>query len=285
MQQGTWRLWENQGVSLPTSLLQSVSMTSSAFGWVVGSDGTALRWDGNIWTDQGPTAGTKSVASVSPGVAWAVGWFYSLGYPKGKISRWNGSEWTTVSHKADPNPYNAIAMLSAENGWIVAGGGATYYLDGWDLIQVPSPASASLYSVSIVSPSDVWSVGEFGTILHWNGAYWAAMPSPVRAKLRSVDMVSGTDGWAVGPQVILRWNGLDWSKLDMPITEYLLCVSMSSSADGWAVGYGGAMLHWNGLEWVRVTGPTTEDLFSVFMVSATDGWAVGGGGTILRYSD
>ena len=77
----TWKLQTSTVLlnanEAPLPSLRSVSFTTAASGWAVGSDGVILRTQdgGNTWTKQ--ISGTKlnlwSVASPTPKSAWAVG--------------------------------------------------------------------------------------------------------------------------------------------------------------------------------------------------------------------
>ncbi len=100
---------------------------------------------------------------------WAVG-------SKGTIQHWNGSDWTSMSIKDQPQ-LNGIWGSGSE---------------------------------------DIWVVGQGGIILHWDNVTWSQFASGIKEDLRAVWGSSAKDVWAVGGNkdpIILRWDG---TKKDLP---------------------------------------------------------------------
>ncbi len=298
--------------------LTSVDMVSATEGWAVGywdraGNGdpwgeTILRWNGvewyewYSWSDDPPLFSVEMIAS---GDGWAAG-------SGGKILRWDGNDWNTVSNPSSDRT-RSVSMVSGTDGWAVGGSGICssgihgkilrWEGDEWS-VWASSIPDRILNSVDMVSTNDGWAVGyycKFGipvdydsVIMRWNGSSWNEVSSPVENILYDVTMVSATDGWAVGEQgVILRWNGSVWNEVDRPALCQLNSVSMASATEGWAVGGGGypcssgepsLILHWDGNVWSKVDSPVSQALNSISMISSEEGWAVGEGGTILHYT-
>ena len=95
------------------------------------------------------------------------------------------------------------------NGWVVGDRGTILQWDGSAWIEVSSPTSTDLRSISIVSTESSWAVGWDGEILNWNGSDWSVVDSPTRGRwLESVTMISPISGWIVGgDRAILRYTG------------------------------------------------------------------------------
>ena len=82
------------------------------------------------------------VAVLSPGAAWAVGWWHDPAGDRTLIERWNGSSWVIVSAPAA----SGVGRLRA---------------------------------VDAVAPGDVWAVGSRGStilVLHYDGSSVVAVP-------------------------------------------------------------------------------------------------------------
>ena len=80
--------------------LTDIDLLDATHGWAVGHNGTALRWDGQVWLAVATPAPGKAlfgVAILSPTDAWAVG---IDGY-SGLILHWDGQAWTRWHSSAD----------------------------------------------------------------------------------------------------------------------------------------------------------------------------------------
>jgi photosystem II stability/assembly factor-like uncharacterized protein len=86
-------------ISSPTdATFESVKIISSNNGWIVGSDGVIIRWDGTTWNlVTSPTSYTlKSVDFISSTEAWAVN--FGVAYASDhSIIRWDGANWNNVT--------------------------------------------------------------------------------------------------------------------------------------------------------------------------------------------
>jgi hypothetical protein len=277
--------------------LDGVSADSATDAWAVGmnfsltrkygacSRTVAVHWNGTGWTQAAtPSPGgalpydhLAAVTALSPGDAWAVGYFARCAHLSfgALILHWNGTAWTRVPIPAlrHPSALTGVSALSSRDIWAVGSvGGKTLVLhwDGhsWTQVASPSPGAGhtgNLDGVSALSRSDVWAVGTDGgqpssrsLVLHWNGTSWARVASPNPG----------------GP-----------SRGDFTDLEG---VSAGSPSDAWAVGYYGhsamntvaktLVLHWNGTSWAQVASPavgSVSALRGVVALSSGNAWATG----------
>jgi hypothetical protein len=138
-----------------------------------------------------------SLVSTSPTDVWAIAGSTVGGDLIGEqIFRWNGQDWSAVSHPA--GSFTAMALISATNGWAVGGGGAIMHWDGHSWQMQTSPVAQTLWSVAFSGSNNGWAVGDDGTILHFDGISWTQVKSPTTATLRKVTLLSPLEGWAVG---------------------------------------------------------------------------------------
>ncbi len=248
--------------------------------WAVGTAGSStliLHWDGTRWSiTSSPNPGTNpqlySVAAISAGDVWAVGYTGGNSGPLTLTEHWNGSTWSAVT---SPNP---------------------------------SPTQNHLFGVTALATNNVWAVGDFintsignlqTLILHWNGTNWVPVtgdnsgPSGLGFSLTAVRAIGANDIWSVGENshtLAEHWNGTSWSKAKTPNTgigqNVLNGVSGSASTDVWEVGYytfgvekRTLIEHWNGASWSIVPSPNSGKvnnvLNGVVAISPTNVWAVG----------
>ena len=121
-----------------------------------------MRWNGGAWNlvlSPTDTLALRSLDMVSADDGWAVGFDLSQ-YEDGTMLHWNGDTWNPVVALRDVLVY-LVAMLSAEEGWVVGDAGIILRWNGSTWRQVPNPAlyRHSLYSVTIASADNGWAVG------------------------------------------------------------------------------------------------------------------------------
>ena len=142
-------------------------MLSATEGWIVGSGGAILRWDGGAWNAvySPTTTALRDVSMVTPNDGWAVG-----GEDAGRvIVRWDGSAWSTVLDDPNSPGLETIAMTSVSDGWAAGQDGTLLH---WDAIQwtpAPNPVDATLHALAITSSASGWAVGDRGVILWYAG--------------------------------------------------------------------------------------------------------------------
>lgn len=257
--------------------LYGIHMVSEDDGWIVGNNGTILRFDGSNWSEVSSPTNSRlnAVEMVSATDGWIVG-------DAGKIFRWDGNNWTEFTDTGSTN-WAGIHMVSATDGWAV-GGGKIIHFDGTSWTDFATLGSG-WNDVFMVSATDGWAVGTGGDIAHYDGVGWTLAVSPGSENLKGVHMVSSSDGWAVGNNGnILRWDGVNWSLFVDTGGTHWQGIYIVSASEGWAVGSSGEIEHWDGTSWTTHTA-TGNQWDAVFMVSSSDGWAVGNGGSIQHYVD
>jgi photosystem II stability/assembly factor-like uncharacterized protein len=262
----------------------SIDMLSATDAWAVGGgdiypSAPILHWDGIEWTAlNNPTDyGLVGIDMLSADNGLAIGFTWRGGQWESGILRWDGITWTRIFTSTEQ--LRSVAMVSADEGWIVGDKGTILQWNGSDWAQFTSPVSETLYSLSMVSPSEGWAVGEHGTILRWNGSVWTVFPtSDSDVHLFAVDLIAANSGWAVGTGGrVLRWNGNIWEQLSSSTTADLYAVQMVSNSEAWFVGDGGTILHWDGNALTQIQSPVSMPLYDIALSSAESGWIVGGG--------
>jgi len=313
--------------------IRAMSLLSDNDGWAVGNDGAILHWQNGTWiaATSPVTANLTAVDVLSANDAWAVGTRHilhytgtwnivnnptgvalravgmvssTLGYAVGdgaKLLRYNGTSWNFTGNPiTDTNiSYNAIAMISGNDGWIVGGRvgdnsnapqSVILRLVAGNWTVVTSPIQEPLYALSVVAANDVWAVGALGSVIHFDGVAWNPIPTTTSSTLNGVAMLSPTYGWAVGnSDTILRWDGITWSAVSGPNTKSIFAIAAPSSAV--IVAGGEDALQYKqttNATWQLLanqqTAPVNKALRGVSLVSSTEGWAVGNSGTLLRWN-
>jgi photosystem II stability/assembly factor-like uncharacterized protein len=226
--------------------LNAIDMISETDGWIVGSMGTILRWNGKDWINVN-SPGTEDftdVAAPSIDDAWVVGVEFG-------VFHFNGTEWQQV--EVDYQNINAecwylrsVEVVNADDVWI---SGSVNPLHWNGSVWKQSYFSLSITNdMGVISADNIWAVGfqeHQSPLAHWNGTEWTI--SGGEGDLSSIDMQSATDGWAVGWQGFHHWNGSNWQQFYDPQNRIILnSVDMLSSNLGFAVGYNGVIFRWNG---------------------------------------
>ena len=95
--------------------------------WVVGSDGTVLRWDGNDWISQssGTGATLRDIWGTDANSIWAVG-----NDGQGVILHWNGTAWSPAQIAERTGYLFGVWGSDAGNAWAVGEDGTILKWDG-----------------------------------------------------------------------------------------------------------------------------------------------------------
>jgi hypothetical protein len=282
--------------------LQSISLTSNAYGWAVGVERNnnfmILRLAGSSWSVVNLSAACngqdlEGVSTVSQQEAWAVGVRYkpttcSSGNNRYTVLYFNGATWsrltpsTTPSIPADNNNnqnLNAVHVIATTSsgagniGFAVGVSGQILKYNGSQWTSETSNTTSDLYGVFTVSTSEAWAVGQSGRIVKWNGSTWSIFSSPTSTQLNSVYMLDTNGdgladaGWAVGNSgVAITYNGSSWSSQNAGGGN-LLGVAAYSANDVWAAGAAGRTAHWDGSAWTNITSNVTTQLNGIAIVS------------------
>ncbi|HVB63464.1 MAG TPA: hypothetical protein VNE17_01960 [Nitrolancea sp.] len=154
-------------------------------------------------------------------------------------------------------------------------------------VQVVSPTTLDLASISLVAPGEGWAVGGSGIMLHLHDGTWSEVPRVTTNPLHVVQMLTAEEGWAAGSDVILHYHDGAWTIEETPHPISIDALTMVSASEGWAVG-GRVTLHYLNGRWDIVDPlPTTDGSDAHYMAlaasSANDIWAVGFNGQIAHY--
>ena len=205
----------------------------------------------------------------------------------GKILRYNGSSWSTMTKVNNEDLYGVWGNSSSDV-FAVGWAGTILHYNGTSWSSMTSGTNSWLEGVWGSSGSNVFAVGYSGTIMRYNGSSWSSMTNPMSDPKPSLYAVWGSTGsnvFAVGYNgTILRYNGSSWSTMTSGTTSFLFNVWGASSTDVFAVGSGGTILHYNGSSWSSMASPTGNSLYGLWGSSVLDVFAVGTSGTILHYN-
>ncbi len=200
--------------SRTTADLFDAKVLSPNEAWVVGAQGTILRYYNNTWQPIANLPGNtlRSVDFSDPSTGWIVG------------------------HTGEEKTPKDILTLGYVNGrWI----------------QAPTSVPGALYSVSSVDASNAWAVGQDSAgkalLMRWNGRSWTRDTSYTgKGRLNAVQMLGASLGWAVGQEggdaVVLRFDGSTWKKDRLPFGfgafsgSELKGVHMLNAQQGYVVG-------------------------------------------------
>jgi hypothetical protein len=303
----------NAGLDWRTRIA-SIGGRSATDAWLVGTVGTAARFDGESWkpSDVGTFESLRFVWPTSEGelAFGALGRVYSrgLGSADGGVSP---DGWTLRGAVAPPPGYgsNITAVWAGLPGsnvlWLATSG------DVWRLDSSAStftsragiPASVCntvpckwLRSLHGASAGTIWGVGDNGAAVRITGADGETpelvVTNPLTwNRLNGVWAASDTEAWAVGGDgtIIHNTGAFTWEAVpDVPTTEHLNAVAGSSSSDIWAAGNAGVVLHFDGTAWSRVKiaglGSRRPDLYTAWSPGPGRIW-IGGQGVLLAFGD
>jgi hypothetical protein len=224
--------------TINATLYGVVTDMSGSTGWIVGSNGNVLIFNGTYWigaTNQSMnTLRSVSMVHNNASAAWACG-------DNGTIMQWTGSAWVSVATNTTAT-LRSIIMVDSMSGWIVGGdgnSGVILNLNGttWnnytnisfnpsmDMTNITGndTVNATLYSLSMTDVDSAWAVGGNGTVLFWDGNVWSGQTGISSSDLKSVFMLHALTGimdiaWAVGNGgAILGWTGTVWIPEFSPI--------------------------------------------------------------------
>jgi len=268
----TWQ----QVDSRTTSDLFDAKMLSQNEAWVVGAQGTILRFYNNTWQTIANRPGNtlRSVDFSDPSTGWIAGHVGEEKSPKG------------------------VLLLGYQGGqWI----------------QAQTSQTGALYGVSSVDANNAWAVGQDADgkalLMRWNGRSWNRDTTYTsKGRLNAVQMLGASSGWAVGQEggdaVILRFDGSSWKKDRLPAffgtfkSSELKGIHMLNAQQGYVVGRKSPMIGydkgmmlkfdsrgqndftWSNWEEMDAASPQTKfleqvPLNAIHMLSGNEGWLLG----------
>jgi hypothetical protein len=279
--------------------VNGIAMVNSTDGWAVAilpsrQTSVVLRYQQGIWqlANPQPPLGQGDelrAVAVAGGQVWVAGEVNTSGHGEntsttGIIDRFDGTQWLQASVG---QRVNALAMVSADNGWAVGMEGALYHYTNGSWHGVPDPLNMDLYAVAMVDANDGWAAGDLGTILRYQHGAWTPYPHMVSAQLLAMSFASPHDGWIVGEDGITLHYTRDftghetWIDTATQATHTLRAVSVTNAGVGWAVGDDGLIVQYQNGLWQTVSSPVSSQLNAISAVNVSDAWA---GGDMSSYS-
>lgn len=281
-----------------------VQMLAPNNGWLVGSNGTILHYDGHHWQPQASSTTVKLTAlAMLPGgsTGWAIG-------TNGTILHDQQGAWTQQPSQTTES-LNGIAALSATDAWIVGDQGTILHYQNGAWQAVASPVPSALASISMSSPHDGWIVGDFqndavgtATLLHYNGTAWkfVTVKGFEHVGFPAVSMLAPNNGWFDASfsdgTVMYHYDGATWHASATLRHVTLGGMRVTSAVNGWAWGFDEntfavVLFHFDGTTWTQTpipalpsssSAPTLSNLGGV-SGDLSDAWAAGTTGQVLHY--
>jgi hypothetical protein len=176
--------------------------------WAVGYQGTALHWNGSVWTPVSTGTTTATLWSVSGTAAndvWAVG-------NEGAF-HWNGTAWSASPGFPIPPPetnFDGDVWAVAPNDvWVVGNRNLLTRFNGttWSTTPVSTNVTHSLFGIWSDGSTAV-AVGEGDQIHKFAGGAWTMIQGSGGSSIGFLDVMAiGADVWAVGQSVVHSVGG------------------------------------------------------------------------------
>lgn len=256
----------------------------------IGSEGTALRFDGTSLTDAGDAVlnrgGVVDLAVAGPDSVWALSGVLGLAT---SLRHWDGA-WSEVAAL----PVFGVSLWAVGEGvWII---GADYSFDTefdfefdklvlWDGVSFTVQDLGGRIPLAVLGASsvDVHVVTQDGAVGARNGTTWAFVEPVTPLALRSAGRARDGTWWAMdGDGAFYTWEGSDWrlSVEGLRGTHAGAWVepglALAVIDDGTVARFDGA---WRS-GWQHL--PTSE-LRGVAVLDNDDVWTVGRGGCLVHW--
>jgi predicted membrane protein len=241
--------------------------------WAVGTNGSALKWDGSSWStyETGTTETLYGVWAVATDDVWMVG-------ANGTVLHWDGFQINTIDTDGLTANLYGVSSVSGRT-YIVGSSGQIIEWDGTDFTVRTSGVTQALYAVYATSTSEVWAVGNNGVSTKWNGTNWTPATTGTTVPLNGLTKHS-TSYYAVGNNgVIVKHNGVSWSTVTSGTAQNLYAAAsiltgdpfsafsplpsntrdlrgvyaLSASSNLWVVGLYGSSFFYNGSTWTTAS--------------------------------
>lgn len=191
-------------------LLGAIDMLSPDFGWVVGTGGRPLRWDGQTWTAPPAPSSARwlsDVAVLTRNDTWAVG-------RRGTVLHWDGQAWTQTPRFT----------------WL-------------DLVALDFASAADGWAVAVASSGDggPWDWSSESILFHWDGVSWRQAMRLCHGWISDVAIQGKNRVWFAmgGRGQVLLWDGTGFSW--QPILGYDSPSGTGSDVNQFAVGSDGTL--------------------------------------------
>jgi len=267
----------NSGTTLN---LNSIYITSSNTGWIVGDGGTILQNTENTWKRVKSPTGENlySVFFTSRYDGWAVG-------SKGTILRYNGSEWELCESPAKSD-LRSVSFSDTDNGIAAGKNGTilTYSQGRW--ARAGKKVRGDLFSVASFNGSS-WIAGSHEgvgvPVMRITDAKGEMTESTLGSysSVFSMSFVKENDGYAAAsPGALLHFDGNSWNKINTGYNFPSLTSVYFKDDKGIAAGYEGTVLIYSENTWKKESSITGQKLNGTF-INDNVFYTVGDCGTIL----
>lgn len=190
-----------------TRELYGCHFRSVSRGYIVGTTGAILFWDGSEVTEQtsGTTESLQDVDFISDSVGWVVG----DGWTVLKTTD-GGLHWVNQSVPVEVDPYlRGVCFVDSLVGWVIGSSGAVLHTgDGGATWEVQRGGTLfDLTRAAFIDEDEGWAAGSQGTILHTidGGADWTSQREnlPAADVLALKNIVGTKPGTVSNEQVII----------------------------------------------------------------------------------
>lgn len=280
----TWSHLECAGRAGGTAVLAVVRGSAPDDVWVGGPGGTALHWDGRVWSrlDTGTGGDVTTLWVGGPGNAFAVaGVAGGAPFRAQEVLRWDGQVWA-MSYRPINVPVQGLWGSGPTDVWAASGGiELGLFVKRWDGSRWSDGSKPQVFGSSAqpmglggTSANDVWLVRDFGALSHWNGEVWTERSNgpPQRFFAGPIWAAGPDEAWATGDlSNIYRFKDGRWTE-EVPGTEFKRGDVAGTAANDvwWAAG--DRLAHWDGTRWT--TELSGRSVISVWAVGR-DVWVVG----------
>jgi hypothetical protein len=267
--------WDNP---LPVGAdLRAAKTSPSGANWVVGDNGTALKWDGSTWRGWFALVPNRlnAVWPSSDTDVWAVG-------AGGTIIHFDGTTWSPVA-SGTTNELNGVWVSDSGTAWVVGAQGLVLQRPAngtFAALAVPSAAQTATLRAVYGIGTDVWVVGtQF--ILRWTQATGTWATTTTSFDLKDVWGASPTDLWAVSSSGVMRYTGTTWAESS---SARGMAVTGTSATNVWVTSVN-QVYRFDGVSWSSQTISAYSTTFNGVTARAADGTAlaVGTGGALYRF--
>jgi hypothetical protein len=161
-------------VTLPSDNLRAVFALAVDDVWVVGDAGTALHFDGAVWSivPTGVSHALYGLWASGPDAIWAVGGQGDPASAQGVILFSDGGPGGfTIVDDAVPGTLRSISGTSANDIW-AAGHRVRLHNDGSGFVVDSDAPDFAVAGIWAAAPDVAWVVGENGRSQRYDGSGW-----------------------------------------------------------------------------------------------------------------
>lgn len=198
--------------------LHGVFFLEKNLGWVVGSGGTILKWDGESWSLQNSAVSSDlyAVHFINRDNGYAVG-------AKGTILHWDGLVWSSqISDTTNTNDLLAVGFINENNGYAVGAIGTILFWNGqnWSVQNINNYDIRSVH----FRDTNAYVVGDEGKLYNLINGEVKSYKNLYNGKLNAIYFRDGL-GCSVGASGAI-FIGQDDGKWTMESLGDLLCSSI-----------------------------------------------------------